>query len=79
FTIVAILTVALLGWGLVFTVEGGPFTLAGLGSVLPVVYIGLPAVAGGTWCVRYWWPALSRPSHATPKRALSTSHARRRS
>ncbi|MDP3064911.1 MAG: hypothetical protein Q8O40_17165, partial [Chloroflexota bacterium] len=47
FTIVAILTVALLGWGLVFTVEGGPFTLAGLGSVLPVVYIGLPAVAGG--------------------------------
>jgi len=79
FTIVAVLTVALLGWGLVFAVEGGPFTPTGLRDVLPVVYIGLPAVAGGAWCVRYWWPAIGGSSRAAARRGLPAGHAKRRS
>ena len=51
-------SVALLAWGLAWTMEGGPLTLSNLASMLPLAYVGLPALAGAGWCLRLWAPAL---------------------
>lgn len=59
FFLVHVLTVTLLGWGVVWTVEGGPVTIVGLRPVIPLAYMALPAVVGAAWCLRYWVPVLS--------------------
>ncbi len=59
FFLVHVLTVTLLGWGVFWTMEGGPVTLAGLRPVVPLAYMALPAVVGAAWCLRYWFPVLS--------------------
>lgn len=59
FFLVHVLMVTLLGWGLQWTVEGGPVTLVRLRPVIPLAYMALPAVVGAAWCLRYWLPVLS--------------------
>lgn len=58
----AAFAVALLAWALLWTVEGGPFTLMALVPIMPLLYIGVPAVTVGAWCWRHWLPLLSAPT-----------------
>jgi hypothetical protein len=59
FFVVHVLAVTLLGWGVLWTQQGGPVTLVGLRPVIPLAYMALPAVVGAAWCLRYWSPVLS--------------------
>lgn len=59
FFLVHVLTVTLLGWGVLWTEEGGPVTHVWLRPVIPLAYMALPAVVGAAWCLRYWFPVLS--------------------
>lgn len=59
FFLVHVLTVTLLGWGVLWTVEDGRVTLVWLRPVVPLAYMALPAVVGAAWCLRYWFPVLS--------------------
>ncbi len=47
-----------MSWGLAGTIEGGPITLDVVGPVMPLVYVGLPAVVGAIWCAKFWLPSL---------------------
>ncbi len=76
FAVFGALVLALLGWGLKWTVEGGPITLDTLGSVLPVAYVIVPALAATAWCVRYWLPAFAPAPAAATEAAVAAGPAR---
>lgn len=58
-------SVALLGWGLAWSEGNGPLALARLAPIMPLAYLGLPALAGAAWCLKFWFPVLI--SSASPQ------------
>ena len=67
FTVISIITVAIMSWGLKWTIEGGPTDLNSMGPVMTLSYIGIPALVCAWWCVKYWFP-LMKQDRSVPTR-----------
>lgn len=67
FSTAAIGATAVMSWGLAGTIEGGLITLDVVGPVMPLVYVGLPAVVAAIWCAKFWLPPLLAKAKANAR------------
>lgn len=50
------LTLIFLTWALKWGAEGSRLNLTSITPFIPLVYVVVPAMAAGVWCLRYWLP-----------------------